>query len=103
MKKQWADASHVGKITISVLDNLSKLFHMELKKEDSDFTVLLKLGGAIGYQAQIYSALQKNHDISQRLDNVEKTMSVANAETLAMGMSPVRIAEDDLRVRADFK
>ena len=103
MRKTWADASHVGKITISVLNFLSAEFHKEMRKDEKNYEILLKLAGSIGYQSQIYGALQKNHDISQRLDAVEKTMSTATTETLAMGMSPVRIADDDLRVNAEFK
>ncbi len=103
MKKQWADASHVGKITISVLNKLSAEFHKEIVKEEKNFEILLKLAGAMGYQSQIYGALQKNHEISERLDAVEKTMSTATAESLAMGQSPIIIAEADLRVKAEFQ
>lgn len=103
MKKGWADPEHVGKITINIIDTLSKEFNIESKKEEKDKELLLKIAGGIGYQSNIYSGLQKNHDFAKRLVAIEDTLSVADAETLAMGQSPVIIAEDDLRVRAEFK
>jgi len=105
MKKQWTDANHVGKIAISILNTLSKEFHIEAKKseEDRDIEKMIKISGSVGYQAQQYSNLQKNHEFAKRLEVVEHTMSTADAETLAMGQSPVIIAELDQRVNSELK
>ena len=48
MNKTWAEPSHVGKVTISILDILAREFHMESGKDQIDHNLLIKLGGACG-------------------------------------------------------
>jgi len=99
MKNGWADPEHVGKITISILDILTKEFHKANKKADDekDFDLIIKLSQAAGYQAQLYSGLQKSHEFARRLQSIEKVMQTANPETLALGQNPVIIAEEELK------
>ena len=49
MNKTWAEPSHVGKVTISILDILAREFHMESAKDKIDHNLLIKLSGACGY------------------------------------------------------
>ena len=65
MNKTWADPNHVGKVTISMLEILSREFHKKSGKDQIDHGLLIKLGGACGYQAQLYSGLQKKYLISK--------------------------------------
>ncbi len=93
MRKEWADPSHVGKITIRILDSLSAEFFKEMKKDDKDMDVAIKLSQAAGYQAQLYSGLQKSHEFSRRLQSIEKTLANATPEDLALGQSPALLAD----------
>jgi len=95
--KSWASPYHVGKITISILDKLSAEFHKEFAKEEKNLETLMKLAGSIGYQSQIYNGIQKTHDFAKRVEKIEATLQVADPETLAMGLNPVIIAEQDQR------
>ena len=99
MTKAWADPDHVGKITVSIMNILSKHFHKEAKKseEDQDFDKLIKLSQACGYQAQLYSGLQKSHEFARRLDRIDKVLETATPETLALGLNPVVIEENEMR------
>jgi hypothetical protein len=72
--KTWDSVEHVGKVTISILNLLSKEFHKEAKKEKPDYSLLTKLSSACGYQAQLYSGLQKNHEFAKRLEEIENSM-----------------------------
>jgi hypothetical protein len=101
MKGTWADPGHVGKITISILDILSKEFHKAAKKEETekDYDLIIKLSQAAGYQAQLYSGLQKSHEFARRLQSIEATLKTATPEGLAMGMSPVLQAEEELKTQ----
>ena len=103
MTKVWADPDHVGKITVSIMNTLSAYFHKEAKKseEDQDFDKLIKLSQACGYQAQLYSGLQKSHEFARRLDRIDKVLETATPETLALGLNPVVLADADRRSQLD--
>ena len=105
MRKSWAQPDHVGKIVISVLDKLAREFHKEFEKDanEKDFDKLIRLAQSCGYQSQIYSGLQKNHDMAIRIEKVEAFMQDADPEKLAMGNSPVLIAEEDQRSKFAFR
>lgn len=93
----WARPDHVGKITVAMLDVLSEEFFVESKKQDRDFEKLIKISQAAGYQAQLYNGLQKNFDFAKRVEEIEEIVRNADPEKLAMGNSPVLVAEEDLR------
>lgn len=99
MRRSWTSPEHVGKITISILNELSKEFHKEAAKpdEEKDGDKLLKIAGACGYQSQVYSGIQKTFDMARRIEEVEKVLERADPEMLAMGANPVTIAEEDQR------
>lgn len=97
MPKNWASADHVGKITISILNALTGEFHKANKAEEKDHGLLIKLSQACGYQAQLYSGLQKNIEYSRRLEELEKTVQHATPEELALGQNPVIQAEEELK------
>lgn len=98
MDKGWSNPEHVGKLTIHTLDILSRYFNEEDKKgDDKDMKLIIQLSSAMGYQSQIYAGLQKTFDMAKRVEEIEKVLETADPETLAMGMNPVKIAEDDLR------
>jgi len=101
MHKNWSDASHVGKVTISILNVLAREFHKEAIKDKPDHDLLAKLSSAAGYQSQLYSGLQKNHEFAKRLQKIEKEMQSATAEELAMGKNPVIGAEEDEKSKLD--
>jgi len=101
MHKSWAEPEHVGKITISILDTLSREFHKEAVKDKPDYSLLVKLSSACGYQSQLYSGLQKHHEFAKRLQRIEKEMQSATAEDLALGKNPVLSAEADRESRLD--
>jgi len=101
MNKTWAEPSHVGKVTISILDIFAREFHKESGKDQIDHNLLIKLGGACGYQAQLYSGLQKNHEFAKRLQRIEKEVQNADAESIAMGQNPVLSAEADTKSKLD--
>ena len=103
MKKTWADPEHVGKVTIRILDTLSGQFFKEMKKEDKGMDLAIKLSQAAGYQAQLYSGLQKSHEFSRRLQSIEKTLSNATAEDLALGQNPVLISETDTESKKTWR
>ena len=77
MVDEWTDPTHVGKISVSIMDVLFAEFEKEAKKEDDtkDFDKLIKLSQATGYQAQVFSGLQKNHEFAKRLQSIERTLT----------------------------
>ncbi len=101
MQKRWNNANHVGKVTISILNVLTREFHKEAVKENPDHSLLVKLGSACGYQSQLFSSLQKNHEFAQRLQNIEEQLGTTSAEDLALGKNPVVSAEADTKSRLD--
>ncbi len=105
MKNGWADPEHVGKVTISILDILSGLFHKEAKKKDDakDYDLLVKLSQAAGYQAQLYSGLQKSHEFARRLQRLEKDMNTYTPEETALKNNPVLIEENNLKNQKSWR
>lgn len=101
MKKAWADPEHVGKITISILDILSKEFHIEAKKGDDEknFDNLIKLSQAAGYQSQLYSGLQKSHEFAKRLKRIEKELDLTDTQNVML-QNPVIAAEEELKTNS---
>ena len=99
--KEWTDPEHVGKVTVSHLNLLSGAFHKEMKKSDEEknYDLIIKLSQAAGYQAQLYSGLQKNHEFAKRLQSIEKTLSRATPEDLSLGLNPVLQAESELKAQ----
>jgi|TARA_R110000744_G_scaffold204995_3_gene323745 isopenicillin N synthase-like dioxygenase len=73
MQESWTDPSHVGKISISIMDTLADEFFKESQKPDDekDHALMIKLSQAVGYQSQVYSTVQKNHDFARRLKMIE--------------------------------
>jgi len=98
MNKNWAEPEHVGKITISILNTLTSEFHKESAKDEKDYSLLIKLASACGYQAQLYSSLWKNHEFSKRLQILEKNFQRTDSVYLD---SPVVIAEEEEKSRLD--
>ncbi len=98
MNKNWAEPEHVGKITISILNTLAGEFHKESAKDEKDYSLLIKLASACGYQAQLYSSLWKNHEFSKRLQSLEKNFERTDSIYLD---SPVVIAEEEEKSRLD--
>jgi len=98
MKKSWADEEVVGKITVSIMNILSAKFHKESKKPDEeiDLDKLIKFSQAIGYQSQIFSGLQKNHEFAKRLKSIEGKLSRVNTDD-PMSISPILGAEKELK------
>ena len=86
MPKGWVPAEHVGKVSTSILDVLAAEFFIESKKpnDEKDLGLLMKLSGACGYQAQLYSGLQKNIEYAARLEQVEKDVTHVTPEDLAL-------------------
>jgi hypothetical protein len=80
MAEEWTDPSHVGKISVSIMDILFTEFKKESEKDEDtqDIDKLIKLSQATGYQAQVFSGLQKNHEFAKRLQSVEKLLSAEN-------------------------
>ncbi len=101
MNKNWAEPEHIGKITISILNTLTSEFHKESAKDEKDYSLLIKLASACGYQAQLYSSLWKNHSLSERLQNLEKDIQSATPEDLALGRNPAVIAEEERKSRLE--
>ena len=99
--KSWSEPEHVGKVTISILNVLSREFHKEAVKDEPDHDLLVKLSSACGYQSQLYSGLQKNHEFAKRLQSIEKTIGTATAEELALGKNPVLSVEADTKSQLD--
>jgi hypothetical protein len=99
MNKEWTDADHVGKVVVSHLNFLSKEFHKHIQKpdEEKNYDLIIKLSSAAGYQAQLYSGIQKNHEFAKRLQSIERSMSKATPEDLAYKQNPVIIAEEELK------
>jgi len=102
MAKSWADEEHVGKLTVAVMNVLNKKFHVESKKTDEkiDLDKLIKFSQAIGYQAQIFSGLQKNHEFAKRLKSVEEKIQNVNTDD-PYSNNPVLPAEAELKVKTD--
>ena len=98
MNKNWAEPEHVGKITISILNTLTGEFYKESAKDEKDYSLLIKLASACGYQAQLYSSLWKNHEFSKRLQSLEENFRRTDSVYLD---SPVVIAEEDEKSRLD--
>ena len=98
MEKAWSNPEHVGKLVINNLNVLSRYFNEEEKKgEDKDINLIIKLSQAMGYQAQIYASIQKTFDMTKRVEDIEKILERADPESLAMGLNPVTIADEDRR------
>ena len=104
MKRDWADPSHVGKITVSHLNLLSKAFHKQMSKaeEEKDYDLIIKLSQAAGYQAQLYSGLQKSHEFSRRLESIEKQMGQIKMDDIML-QNPILTAEAEIKSQIEFK
>ena len=98
MVKEWASAEHVAKIGLSIIEVLAKEFHVEAAKPspEKDHSLMVKLSQAVGYQCQLYSALQKSHEFARRLKQVEKDTRMLSPEELAYKHNPVVIAEQQM-------
>jgi hypothetical protein len=105
MKRSWAEPEHIGKICVSVIDVLSREFHIESKKprDEQDYDKLIRIGGAIGYQAMNYNSLQKSHEFAARMKTIEKKLQQFNPEEIAMQHSPVLKEEETLKAQAEFR
>ena len=98
MNKNWAEPEHIGKITISILNTLASEFYKESAKDEKDYSLLIKLASACGYQAQVYSSLQKNHEFGKRLEKIEENLRRTDSVYLN---SPVVIAEEEEKSQYD--
>lgn len=99
MTKAWADPDHVGKMVVSVMNVLAAAFHKHSAKseDERDYDLIIKLSQACGYQAQLYSGLQKSHEFARRLDRIDKVLMTVTPEDLALGLNPVIMAEAEIR------
>jgi hypothetical protein len=97
MVKDWTSPEHVAKIGLSIMHVLAEEFHIEAKKPtgEKDHSLMVKLSQAVGYQSQLFSALQKSHEFARRLNAVEKSTQHITAEELALLHNPVVIAEKE--------
>lgn len=91
-------ASQVGSKLVSIIGVLETKFYAMSKKseEELDVELLIKLSHAVGYQAQIYAMLLKDHIYERRLERLENAMSMTDTK-LAMELSPVIIYKKDLQ------
>ena len=99
MDKEWTDAYHIGKVVVSHLNFLSKEFHKHVQKPDDqkDYDLIIKLSSAAGYQAQLYSGIQKSHEFAKRLQSIERQLSKTTPEDLIYSNNPVIIAEEEIK------
>ena len=84
---------------------LAQEFHIEAKRptDERDHTLMVKLSQAVGYQSQLFTSLQKNHEFARRLMQVEKATRIISPEDLAYKNNPTLLAdlqneEDKLRI-----
>jgi len=103
--KQWTSPEHVGKVCVGILDVLSGEFYKENKKkeDEKDFDKLIKLSSACGYQAQIYSGLQKSHEFARRLSSLEKDIQKSIPEDFAYSQNPVIAAEEEQKSQKTWR
>ena len=96
--KDWQSAEHVAKIGLSIMHVLAQEFHIEAAKPsaEKDHSLMVKLSQAVGYQSQLFSALQKSHEFARRLQNVEKATRMLSPEELAYKHNPVVLAEKQM-------
>ena len=101
--RDWTSAEHVAKIGLSIMEVLAKEFHIEAGKPsaEKDHSLMVKLSQAVGYQSQLFSALQKSHEFARRLGQVEKAARMLSPEELAYKHNPVLLA--DQRREEDHK
>ena len=83
---------------------LAEEFHIEASKPtgEKDHSLMVKLSQAVGYQSQLFSALQKSHEFARRLNAVEKSTSMLSPEELAYKFNPTVIADkhnEDAKLR----
>lgn len=99
MVKDWTSPEHVAKIGLSIMHVLAEEFHIEAKKPtgEKDHSLMVKLSQAVGYQSQLFSALQKSHEFARRLNAVEKATHNLTPEELALQYNPALIAERQLQ------
>ena len=97
--KDWTSAEHVAKIGLSIMHVLAEEFHIEASKPtgEKDHSLMVKLSQAVGYQSQLFSALQKSHEFARRLNAVEKATHHISPEDLAYRNNPVVIEEQRLK------
>ena len=93
--KDWTSAEHVAKIGLSIMHVLAEEFHIEASKPtgEKDHSLMVKLSQAVGYQSQLFSALQKSHEFARRLEAVEKATSMLSPEEIAYKFNPTVMAE----------
>ena len=105
MRKEWSSPEHVGKIVISHLHLLSGEFHKKMKEpdEEKDYDLIIKLSSAAGYQAQLYSGIQKQHEFARRLQRIEKELTTSHDPNSLLSKNPVINAEVDLQVQDSLK
>ena len=98
MVRNWESAEHVAKIGLSIMHVLASEFHIEAGKPigEKDHSLMVKLSQAVGYQSQLFSALQKSHEFARRLQQVEKATRMLSPEELAYKHSPVLLAEKQI-------
>ena len=96
--RDWASAEHVAKIGLSIMHVLAQEFHIEAAKPtgEKDHSLMVKLSQAVGYQSQLFSALQKSHEFARRLQQVEKATRMLSPEELAFKHNPALLAEKQM-------
>ena len=93
--KDWTSAEHVASIGLSIMHVLATEFHIEAAKPigEKDHSLMVKLSQAIGYQSQLFSALQKSHEFARRLNAVEKSTAMLTPEELDYKFNPVVLSD----------
>jgi len=103
--RDWTAAEKMGKISVSIIEKLTRAFHIESNKPDGEknYDLMIKLSQATAYQTTVYSSLQKNHEYERRLQRVEKTVKGIDPSDLAMKNSPILSAEEEMKSKEKLR
>ena len=92
-------AQEIGSKICHIMDVLTAHFDKLSKKSDEELDpeLLIKLAHAVGYQAQVYSTLLKNHQYENRLARIETELAITDVKAVSMALSPAIIYEKDIK------
>lgn len=95
MAREWTSAQQIAQLGLSIMYELAKEFHIEASKPtaEKDHNLMIKLSQAVGYQSQLFTSLQKNHEFAKRLVQVEAATQIISPEDLAYRNTPMLLAE----------
>ncbi len=97
MARDWTSAQQIAQLGLSIMYELAKEFHIEASKPsaEKDHNLMIKLSQAVGYQTQLFTSLQKNHEFAKRLVQVEAQTQIISPEDLAYKHNPALMAEQE--------